>query len=275
MKAMAYCIECLKGLADRTAVLSGADGSIISDCYDIVEELWKKGFTPPGIANKLLRYIKERTGVYDPYEDKKERELGIAEKAAFELNSYFPDTLEGVLKFSALGNSTDIFPDLHGGFSEAADLAFYGDIDRIAREISLRGKEVLLLGDNIGDFLFDMRLVRFLEDKGKKVFYAVKEHPVQNDLSMKDVIKYRFNEIFDNIISTGTDEVGIEEKDIKGTIRQLWEGDSMVIAKGMGNYETISDIGRQKEIVHIMKIKCPAVSDEVGQSIGTYVAVMR
>jgi len=274
MKVTGYCIDCLKGLVDRTAVLSGADEAARSYCHYIVRRMWEEGMTPPSIANRILRYIKEATGVYDPYEEMKDREALRAKKAVSELWGFFPDTLEGALKFSSLGNSTDIFPDTHGGFSGIDSLNFFGDMEEIAKEFDGKGKEVLLLGDNIGDFLFDMRLVRFLEERGKRVYYAVKEHPVQNDLSMKDVKRYRFNEIFDNIISTGTDEVGIEEKDIKGIIKSLWENDAVVIAKGMGNYETISEMDKTRHVIHILKVKCPAVSDNLGFPKGSYVATI-
>ncbi|MCX8111307.1 MAG: ARMT1-like domain-containing protein [Syntrophorhabdaceae bacterium] len=275
MKVTEYCVDCLKGLVERTSGLSGANEAVKIHCQDIVKRMWKDGKTPPAIANVVLRYIKEATGVYDPYAEMKDNEYLRAKDAVSRLWGFFPDTLEGALKFSSLGNSTDIFPDNHGGFSGAESINFFGDIEGIKKEIDEKGRDVLLLGDNIGDFLFDIRLVRFLEERGKRVYYAVKEHPVQNDLSMKDVIRYGFNEIFDNIISTGTDEVGIEEKDIKGIIKSLWEDNIIVIAKGMGNYETISEMDKKRQVIHVMKVKCHAVSDNLGFPKGSYVATIR
>lgn len=275
MKVTEYCKDCLRGLIDRTCRLSNAGIEVLYECNNILERLWVMGMTPPAIANSILHYIKERTGVYDPYIHMKDRELSIAKKAVSDLEGFFINDLEDVVKFSAIGNSTDIFPDTHGGFINPDKLEFYGDIDIIDHEINRTGGEALILGDNIGDFFFDMRLIRFLEEREKKVYYAVKGHPVQNDLSVEDVYRYGFDKIFKNFVSTGTDKVGIEQDNMNGILRELWEKDALVIAKGMGNYETISELTGERRVIHIMKIKCPAVSRDISYPEGSYVAIVR
>jgi damage-control phosphatase, subfamily I len=274
MKAIECCIDCLKGLAKKTVKLSNGDDAVLANCYRIVDQQWKEGNTPPRIANRLLKQIKQETGVYDPYASLKEKEFEEAKRAIVPLEDRFTSSLELLLKLSALGNSMDFFTGRECGF-DAERLRFFGDIDKIEEEIYIKGKDVLMLGDNIGDFLFDMPLVKFLEGKGKRVHYAVKEHPVQNDLSMADAVRFGFVKIFDNIISSGTDEVGMRRDAMKGKIKDLWEkGDAVVIAKGMGNYETMSEYHVERSVVHIMKVKCPAVSKAVGQEIGTYIAAL-
>jgi hypothetical protein len=80
---------------------------------------------------------------------------------------------------------------------------------------------------------------------------------------------------FDNIISSGTDEVGMRRDAMKGKIKDLWENeDAAVIAKGMGNYETMSEYHGERSVIHIMKVKCPAVSRAVRQDIGTHIAAL-
>jgi len=271
MKVMDYCLKCLKGHAERTVTLSGDNGSILPDCLGLIDELWNKWQTPSDISNRLLKYIKQRTNVYDPYASIKESELKEAKRAIEGLKNRFTHSLEGVLKLSTLGNSMDFF--IHDGY-DTGGFKFSGDIDKIEEEIYIKGKEVLILGDNVGDFLFDMGLIKFLESNGKRVYYAVKEHPVQNDLSMVDVIKFNLRKMFDNIISTGTDEVGIRREDMKGKVKDLWEGDAVVIAKGMGNYETISEFHTERPVIYIMKVKCPTVGDAVNKKVGTYIAIL-
>ena len=274
MKAIECCIDCLKGLAEKTVKLSKGDDALLSDCYRIVDQQWKEGNTPPRIANRLLKHIKRKTGVYDPYASLKKKEFEEAKGAIVRLEDRFASSLETLLKLSALGNSMDFFTSHECGF-DAERLPFFGHMDKIEEEIYIKGKDVLMLGDNIGDFLFDMPLVRFLEGKGKRVHYAVKEHPVQNDLSMPDAVQFGFVKTFDNIISSGTDEVGMRRDAMKKNIRDLWEKeDTVVIAKGMGNYETMSEYHAERSTIHIMKVKCPAVSRALGQDIGTYVAAL-
>jgi hypothetical protein len=130
-----------------------------------------------------------------------------------------------------------------------------------------------MIGDNVGDFIFDMPLIEYLETKGKQVYYAVREKPVQNDLSMEDVDRFGLGKIFGRIISTGTDEVGLQKETFSGTIKALWESDAVIIAKGMGNYETISAFHNERPVIYIMKAKCPAVAQAIGQDEGTYIVL--
>ena len=272
MKAIECCVECLKGLAEKTVRLSNGDEALLAGCYRIVEQQWNEGNTPPRIANRLLKKIKKATGHYDPYASLKAKELEEAKNAVVRLKDRFSSTLDMLIKLSALGNSMDFFTGHEREF-DAEGFRFFGNMDKIVEEIYIKGKDVLMLGDNVGDFLFDMALVKFLEGKGKRVHYAVKEHPVQNDLSMADAVRFGFTEMFDNIISSGTDEVGMRRDAMHGPIRDLWERDStVVIAKGMGNYETMSEYRTERPVIHIMKVKCSAVGAAVGQQTGTYFA---
>lgn len=269
---MDYCFGCLRGLTEKAVALSGGDEPVLSHCYNVIDELWNKGGTPPDIANRLLKYIRKKTGIYDPYALIKEKEIQEAKRALLELKNTFPYSLEGALKISALGNSMDFFINSVG--YDITGFKFFGHVDKIEEEIYIKGKDVLILGDNVGDLLFDMGLVEFLESNGKRVYYAVKEHPVQNDLSMVDVFKFDLRKIFNNIISTGTDEIGIRREDMKGKIKDLWEGDAVVIAKGMGNYETISEFHTERPVIYIMKVKCPTVGGAVNKKVGTHIAIL-
>lgn len=275
MKVTKYCKDCLIRIAEKTCLLSNGDRNLLNECFMVVEKLWNQGATPPAIANKIFKLIKDKTGVTDPYIEKKDKEVAIAKKTIEKLNHLFLDDLEGVLKFSAIGNSTDTFLESDTGIIDLDNISFYGDLNGIKKELMKTDRELLILGDNVSDFLFDIKLIHFLEKMGKEVFYAVKDAPVQNDLCMGDVFKYKFDKIFGNIISTGVDKVGIEKDDLKGKIKDIWEGNNTVIAKGMGNYETISEFNDGKTIIHIMKVKCHAVSEAISYPEGTYVAIVR
>ncbi|HEY3276795.1 MAG TPA: ARMT1-like domain-containing protein [Syntrophorhabdaceae bacterium] len=270
MDVTARCYGCLRGLVEKTVSLSGGDGAAFSSTIGLLDRLYAAHATPPAIANRLLAHIKERTGCYDPFEPIKKIELERARSARVRLESRFEPTLLGALTSSALGNSTDFF--VEGAF-DPDDFRFYIDLDKIEEEIYTKKGMALILGDNVGDFFFDIPLIRFLEGLGRHVFYAVREHPVQNDLSMKEVASYQLGEMHGNIISTGTAEVGITREQITGAVKNLWEADGVVIAKGMGNYETISQFDPGRTIIHIMKIKCEAVAEDVGRPVGSYITI--
>ena len=82
------------------------------------------------------------------------------------------------------------------GHYDLNNFNFVGTVDKIEDTIYIKGKDILMIGDNIGDFIFDMPLIEYLEKKGKEVYYAVREKPVQNDLSMEDVDRFGLDRTF-------------------------------------------------------------------------------
>ena len=234
---MEPCRACLKGLIEKTVSLSGGNERVTGSSLDLLDSLYARDATPPALANILLDHIRRATGVYDPYATIKYREYREALSFIKDLKGKRPVCLSDCIQVSALGNSTDFFT---GGSFDQGSFALKGDMDRIEDILGPETDEILILGDNMGDFIFDAPLARFLEKQGKTVLYAVKGSPVQNDISMEDIARHRLENTYSSIISTGKAHVGLASEDISGVIERLWKGDGPVIAKGMGNFETIT-----------------------------------
>lgn len=271
MKPGTECDACLRQLVEKTVNLSKGDTALKNSCVGIIAQLWGTGITPHEIANRIMEHITKETGDLDPYYSIKEEELRDAEKTIERLGKEFPYTFEGVLKFSALGNSTDFF--LPGGY-DISVFNFVGNAGEIEEEIRNGSKEALILSDNPGEFLLDLRLIDFLKGMDQRVWYAVKERPVMNDLSMADVERFGFNKMGVNVISANTTRIGMNREDIKGKVQELWESDAVVIAKGMSNYVTMSEYQGERPVVHIMKAKCKPVAEAIGKPEGSYVALL-
>jgi uncharacterized protein with ATP-grasp and redox domains len=232
----------------------------------LIDRLYSPLKSPTEISNQLLKFIRGQTGVADPFAAKKAMEFRQAKVAAEEFRSLFPPDLEGLLKYSCLGNSLDYFE----GSYDVSDFHFLGNVESIRERIMSAGREALLFGDNVGDFFFDLPLIRFLQSAGKNVYYAVKEAPAQNDLSMPDVELYGLRNLFPNIISTGADEVGVRKERMSGAIKALWESDALVIAKGMGNYEAISEFHDERPVIYNLKVKCKTVAEALDRNVGEH-----
>ena len=266
MKTRERCYTCLQEFAQQIVSISGANGALVEHCCHLIDKLYSPLKSPTEISNQLLKFIREQTGVADPFATKKAMEFRQAKEAGEEFRSLFAVDLEGLLKYSCLGNSLDYFE----GSYDVSGFHFLGDVESIRDEITSAGREALLFGDNIGDFFFDLPLIRFLESAGKNVYYAVKEAPAQNDLSMPDVELYGLRNLFANIISTGADEVGVRKERMAGTIKALWESDALVIAKGMGNYEAISEFHDGRPVIYNLKVKCKTVAEALGRNVGEH-----
>lgn len=271
MKVKSYCLSCLKGLAKDVALLTKANGRLLSECYALIDRRYSPDACPPDIANEVLRIMRERSGVNDPYRGRKAEEFSQALSAAPKIARSFSSSLDGVLKCSVMGNSVDVFmePDY-----DIERFVFSGKVEKIDNEIDRTGQQALIFGDNIGEFLFDLPLIRHLEDRGKEVFYAIKEAPAQNDLCLADVERFGLRQWFSNFISTGAGKVGVRKDEMSPQVRRFWESDALVMAKGMGNYETISEFDHERTVIYVMKLKCPAVAESVNGTVGDCTAIL-
>ena len=272
MKVKEPCRACLEGLIEKTVSLSAGGARVMSSSLALLDRLYTPDATPPAIANMLLDHIRRKTGVYDPYATIKYLEYKEALSFMRNLRDKRPVSLSDHIQLSALGNSTDFFT---GGSFHPGSFVFEGDMERIENILISGEDEILMLGDNMGDLVFDQPLASFLEERGKTVFYAVKGSPVQNDVSLEDIARHDLGSVYSYILSTEKAHVGLSGEDITGPIERLWTGGGPVIAKGMGNFETIGEFDDERQVIYIMKVKCPAVAEAVQSWIGTYIARVR
>lgn len=271
MKVKSHCLSCLRDLAENVALLTSANGQLLSECHALIGRRYTPDACPPDIANEVLQLVRKQTGVSDPYHKKKAEEFSQAISVAPRIARFFSPSLEGVLKCSVMGNSVDVFmePDY-----DMETFVFSCNIEKIDREIDRAGRQALVFGDNIGEFLFDLPLIEYLESRGKEVYYAVKEAPAQNDLCLADVELFGLRQWFSSFISTGVGKVGIRKDDMSPQVRRLWESDALIMAKGMGNYETISEFDHERTVIYVMKLKCPAVAESVNGKVGDYTVIL-
>ena len=109
MKVLFRCKDCLKDLARQVVTLSKGDEKLLASSIGLVESLFSGDCTPTDISNRLLRYVRQETAILDPFADRKEVEFRRALDSAEALKGFFPETLQGALQSSALGNGGDFF----------------------------------------------------------------------------------------------------------------------------------------------------------------------
>ena len=74
-----------------------------------------------------------------------------------------------------------------------------------------------------------------------------------------------------NVIDNGSDAPGTILESCSETFRHRFDEADLVIAKGQGNYETLSDV--DKDIFFILRAKCPVIAQHLGCEIGSSVLV--
>jgi uncharacterized protein with ATP-grasp and redox domains len=99
----------------------------------------------------------------------------------------------------------------------------------------------------------------------EKVTVVVKGSPVINDATMEDAVVAGLPQIVE-VIDNGSDAPGTILESCSQDFRRQFDKADLVIAKGQGNYETLSDV--DKNIFFILKAKCPVIARDLGCGIG-------
>jgi hypothetical protein len=276
MRAVAECYGCLDRLITTTSKLASEEPDIREKALSAGRAVLKAEFStdriPTEIATLAQRAIKEASGNADPFKDVKRREQELAARVIGAIASSLEDGPEALFRLAALGNTVDFFKDLE---TVAEDMKrpvkFVINQIPVFLERLRRARRVLLLADNAGECHFDLPLHRMLSEDGRETVYIVKEQPVQNDLTLEDLAEYGLKEAFGRVASTGTDSPGLDIDAASPEFKSLYEKADLIVAKGMGYYETFSET-LDRRVFHLLRAKCAPVAAALGVPHGSYVA---
>jgi len=227
------------------------------------------------IATECAALIRQVTGNPDPYKDMKDREMELARRLFPEVRSRFGEDLRSCVKLASVGNTIDFFKDLSTVVEEMAKPVDFA-IDHLDKfEEKLKAVETILyLADNAGECFFDLPLLHKIGERAQ-VTYVVKGSPCQNDITLKELSKTGLLGEFGDVIASGSGAVGIDFSSVSEEFRARFEKADLVFAKGMANYETLSELPASGRIVHCLMAKCLTVAESLGTPQGSYVVMIR
>ena len=278
MKASKVCYECLHRLIIQAATLATDDlrlrARAIQKSLDILKADFSLDEISIGVATRIHKVIKEITGNLDPYREMKDAEIAAA-RALFDNSSFKYGGLKSCVELAALGNAIDFFRPIEVVKKELnASMRFVID-DSEKFAVKLKGaSKVLYLGDNAGEVFFDLPLVKFLR-QFVPVVYVVKGAAVQNDVTLGDVRQSGLDSDIGDIITTGTATPGIDFTLASSEFKQEFANADLVFAKGMGYYESLSELPAEGRVLHCLKAKCQPVADSIGVPLNSYLTLFR
>ena len=229
----------------------------------------------PGIATECHRAIKRVTGNHDLYREMKVKEMEMAERLFKEVRSYYGEDLRSCVKLATLGNTIDFFKDPATVAEEMGKpVAFAIDhVDEFEERLG-SARRVLYLADNAGECFFDLPLLNKIRERTRAV-YVVKGFPVQNDITLTELSEAGLTEEIGEVITTGSDAVGIDFSSASEEFKDQFELADLVFAKGMGNYETLSELPAYGEIVYCLMAKCQPIADSLQVPLNSYAIMLR
>ncbi len=100
----------------------------------------------------------------------------------------------------------------------------------------------------------------------------VRGKPIINDALMEDAIFCGINKVA-KITSSGSDAPGTLLKYCLPEFIKLYQNAELIISKGQGNYEALSEEDRL--MFFLFRAKCPVIAEDVGCKVGDMVLVGR
>jgi len=279
MKVSPECYDCLGRLICQAGKLATNDELLRQKAVEKATNVLDREFSSEqisiAIATKLHKIIRDVTGNPDPYRTVKEDELVVAGELFSKVKGHYKDTVNDYIKLAAVANAIDFFRSLDDVTEDIKKPVEFAIDDSQRFEAELRkASKVLYLADNVGEIYFDLPLVKKMRQL-VDVKYVVKPSPVQNDATAEDVKEAGLEGEFGVVMTTGVASPGVILDLASNQFRQEFKAADLVFAKGMGNYESLSELPEEGKVFYCLMAKCRPVANSLGISLNSYVAMLR
>lgn len=221
--------------------------------------------TPPEMGTMIYDELHKITGIADPYTKEKAAHIKEAKRLYPMLKeklSHADDPLLTAIRIAIAGNVMDLGMDKQFNIEKDLEHILQQDFaicDYLEFKEALKNSEqVLYLGDNSGESVFDKILIEALKIP---VTYVVRGKPIINDVTYDDAIASGLGDVAE-IISSGTPAPATILRLCNEEFLERFNKATMIISKGQGNYEGLSEI--DKPVFFLLKAKCPVIAEDIG-----------
>jgi len=264
--------------------------SMVTDDVDVHERVLRETLrlaadmpfdrSPPWMGAQIHQALRKATGNDDPYRQAKQQVNAMALTLYPELKASIdstPDPFTAAVRLAIAGNIIDLGCKSQLSDEEvhhAIDNALHDPIDQSAiedlRQAVNTAKEILYLADNAGEIVLDRLLIEQLPTD--RVALAVRGQPIINDATRADAEAAGLTELVE-VFDNGSDAPGTILEACSKTFRDRFDRADLVIAKGQGNYETLSSVDHN--IYFLLKAKCVVIARDIGCPVGQMVVLHR
>jgi len=285
MKTYLDCIPCFFNQALHAARIAEASETdqkkILIEVGKILPQ-FSLNCSPPEMARVIYNLVKEKTRLEDPFKNIKIESNKIALGIYDKLKKKVKNSKDGLLTAVELAiagniidygvnNSLDINKEIekilnfeNKNIKNTKKAFFAYDKFKGALESA---DTILYLADNAGETVFDRILIEEIKTlyKEKRIIYAVKEKPIINDALLEDAVACGIDKIAE-VVSSGLDTPGTIPYLCSKKFLTIYQKADMIISKGQGNFEALSD--EMGPIFFLFMAKCPMVAKGLDCKIG-------
>ena len=228
------------------------------------------------IMGETWKLITRETGQEDPYAEIKKRynRMLLDEEEELRLSvKRSEDPLCGALRLAAAGNQIDFAGSrevrfvMEEVYHRMNGMLAVDDSGQLFKDLK-DAKSVLYIGDNCGEIVLDKL---FIEEIRKQypdlsVTYGVKGEPIVNDVTILDARMTGMERVAE-VIENGSGALGTVLSDTSLQVRNVFEKADVIISKGQGNFESLSEC-TDKNIYHLMMVKCERIAGILKAPVG-------
>ena len=272
------CVKCIVGQIDRATKLLNLETKLSKE---IMEEVEAKALsfsfneTPPLVAKDVYELLALKTGIKDPLKNLKQESIKKAQ-------TYIPlikkkikendDKLFTAIKAAVAGNVIDFATTKEFSLDEEINSIFDTEFSinnyEIFKEKLNNTNELIILSDNAGENVFDKILIKTIKNiyPNLKIYYATRGKAIINDITTIEAKQIGIDD-YCEVIRTGVDTPGLEKKRASKEFMELFEKTSLILSKGMGNFESLESYNDER-IFFLFKVKCSVVANKIERNLG-------
>ena len=277
MRTQAECISCFQRQALTAARLSTSDPDVQQLVMDKAARLLSRidlSKSPPENAVALYGLIAELTGDHDPFARLKRESNDFAlqlREMVQERIDEAENPLYTAVRYAIAANiidygashEFDALQTLSRCLEEPLEI---DDFAMLHREVTgPAGKNILYLADNCGEIVFDSLLVKQLQQLGHTVTVAVRGKEILNDATMESAAEAGMDALC-RVISNGSSCPGTPVGSCSRELQDAFAHADIIISKGQGNFETLSETDRP--IYFLLTVKCAVVANHLARLRG-------
>lgn len=275
------CVACIINQSVKVAEAINATPSLKKSLTSTVEDMSREfSFknNPPEIAADVyekMALIANKADLYD--EVKKHSTQKALSFVPFLKEKLFnsDNRLLTATKIAVAGNVIDLAAAVEFDLEEELTNIFetnfsHNDFDKLEEKLS-NAVKVVVLGDNVGEHIFDYMFIETLKElyPNASYYYFVRGNAIINDVTMKEAQEAGFDELC-SLVDSGVNTPGFTYLRATLEAQKLFDSADLVISKGMGNYECLSPSHREN-ICFLLKVKCGVVANSLGRDVGDIV----
>jgi len=279
MRTYLECIPCFFKQALEASKLAGANETTQKKVLDKLSRLIPEiglNSTPPEMGRIIYQLVSKITGERDPFKEIKQKSNKQSLKLYPDLKTKIEssnDRLLTAVRLAIAGNVIDYGAQNNFVIEEEIKNCLRGDFAIFDygnfRETLDKADQILYLADNAGEVVFDKILIEEIRRldplRRRQIFYVVRDRPIINDALIEDARACGIEEVAE-VVSSGSDAPGTILELCSQEFLKLYEQAKMVISKGQGNFEALSE--EDKPIFFLLKAKCSVIAKDIGCRLG-------